>query len=573
MLATDDELKALIVTRLGLIDEGEFEKIRVVATRLRIPVDRALAERGVIPISFLLRELARTGAWASSTSRWLTSILMRSAPFPRNTRAARLVIPIEKKDRELRLAMHNPRDKAAIAQIEQMTGLKVVPFLAPEMSIRRAHLLYRGNILDLLERSAAEAAGPATRAGGDRSAAELLSRILEYSVVARASDIHIEPYEVETLVRCRIDGVLKEVLSVAPAAHASLVARVKILSSMRIDERRVPQDGRLELDLAGLRMDIRVSSIPTARGEKLVLRLLSKEAAFVDLEELGLASSDFDTVRANLLRPFGMILITGPTGSGKSTSLYGMLTRLGIERQHALNISTIEDPIEYTMPRVSQMAVNVAAGLEFADGLRALLRQDPDVIMVGEIRDKETADIGVRAALVGRLFLSTLHTNDSTGAVARLLDMGIEPFLLASTLVMVLAQRLVRRICIACRESFDGDATRIAAVRARPDFDRTLGVLRSEGVLGVADDLSGGVRLFRGQGCLRCANSGFRGRVGIFEVFQIDDDIRRMIMERRDGAVIREAAVAAGMKTMFQDGLAKALLGDTTLEEVFRVAL
>ena len=374
-------------------------------------------------------------------------------------------------------------------------------------------------------------------------------------------------------MRCRIDGVLKEVLSVAPAAHASLVARVKILASMRIDERRVPQDGRLELDLSGLRMDIRVSSIPTARGEKLVLRLLAKEAAFVDLEELGLASSDFDTLRANLLRPFGMILITGPTGSGKSTSLYGMLTRLGIERQHALNISTIEDPIEYTMPRVSQMAVNVAAGLEFADGLRALLRQDPDVIMVGEIRDKETADIGVRAALVGRLFLSTLHTNDSTGAVARLLDMGVEPFLLASTLVMVLAQRLVRRICMACRESFDGDATRVAALRARPDFEHTLGVLRSEGVLGVADDLSGGVRLFRGRGCLQCAGSGFRGRVGIFEVFQIDDDIRRMIMERRDGAVIREAAIAAGMKTMFQDGLAKALLGDTTLEEVFRVAL
>ena len=352
-----------------------------------------------------------------------------------------------------------------------MTGLKVVPFLAPEMSIRRAHLLYRGNILELLERSAAEAAGPATRAaGGDRSAAELLSRILEYSVVARASDIHIEPYEVETLVRCRIDGVLKEVLSVAPAAHASLVARVKILASMRIDERRVPQDGRLELDLSGLRMDIRVSSIPTARGEKIVLRLLSKEAAFVDLEELGLAASDYDTLRANLLRPFGMILVTGPTGSGKSTSLYAMLTRLGIERQHALNISTIEDPIEYTMPRVSQMAVNTAAGLEFADGLRALLRQDPDVIMVGEIRDRETADIGVRAALVGRLFLSTLHTNDSTGAVARLLDMGIEPFLLASTLVMVLAQRLVRRICMACRESFDGDATRARRAAGTPGF-------------------------------------------------------------------------------------------------------
>jgi len=574
MLATDEELKELIVKRLGLIDEVEFERIRVVATRLRIPVDRALAERGVIPMTFLLRELAQD--WGVGFIDLQVGDVHPDAlrALPEEYARGRLVIPIEKKDRELRLAMLNPRDKKAIAEIEQMTGLKVVPFLAPEMSIRRAHLLYRGNILELLERSAAEAAGPATRAaGGDRSAADLLSRILEYSVVARASDIHIEPYEVETLVRCRIDGVLKEVLSVAPAAHASLVARVKILASMRIDERRVPQDGRLELDLSGLRMDIRVSSIPTARGEKLVLRLLAKEAAFVDLEELGLAASDFETLRANLLRPFGMILVTGPTGSGKSTSLYGMLTRLGIERQHALNISTIEDPIEYTMPRVSQMAVNVAAGLEFADGLRALLRQDPDVIMVGEIRDKETADIGVRAALVGRLFLSTLHTNDATSAIARLLDMGVEPFLLASTLVMVLAQRLVRRICMACRESFDGDVTRVAAVRARPDFEHTLGVLRGEGVLGGADDLSGGVRLFRGRGCPQCAGSGFHGRVGIFEVFQIDDDVRRMIMERRDGAVIREAAIAAGMKSMFQDGLAKALLGNTTLEEVFRVAL
>src|SRR5258705_4611995 len=331
MLAADEELKELIVKRLGLVDEAEFEKIRVVATRLRLPVDRALAERGVIPMSFLLKELAQD--WSVSFIDLQAGDVHPDAlrVLPEEYARGRLVIPIEKKDRELRMAIQNPRDKKAIAEIEQMTGLKVVPFLAPEMSIRRAQLLYRGNILELLERSAAEAAGPATRAaGGERSAADLLSRILEYSVVARASDIHIEPYEVETLVRCRIDGVLKEVLSVAPAAHASLVARVKILASMRIDERRGAHDGRLELDLSGLRMDIRVSSIPTARGEKLVLRLLAKEAAFVDLEELGLASSDFDTLRSNLLRPFGMILVTGPTGSGKSTSLYGMLTRLGI---------------------------------------------------------------------------------------------------------------------------------------------------------------------------------------------------------------------------------------------------
>jgi twitching motility protein PilT len=362
--------------------------------------------------------------------------------------AGRLVVPIEKKDRDLRLAMQNPRDKKAIAEIEQLTGLKVVPFLAPEMAIRRAHLLYRGNILDLLERSAAEAAGPATRAGGDRSAAELFSRILEYSVVARASDIHIEPYEVETLVRCRVDGVLHEVLSVLPAAHASLVARVKILATMRIDERRLPQDGRLEIDLSGLRMDIRVSSIPTARGEKLVLRLLAKEAAFVDLEDLGLASSDYDTLRANLLRPFGMILVTGPTGSGKTTTLYTMLNVLN---QPDVNLVTAEDPVEYHLKGVTQVAVKPDIGYTFDMALRAFLRQDPDVILVGEMRDHETVETALLAAETGHLVFSTLHTLDATETINRIIavfpphqqrQMRIQ---LASVLKAAIAQRLLPR--------------------------------------------------------------------------------------------------------------------------------
>jgi type IV pilus assembly protein PilB len=483
------------------------------------------------------------------------------------------VVPFERKDRELRLAMRNPRDHVAIAEIEQMTGFKIVPYLAPEMAIRRAHILYRGNIRELLERSAEEAAVAIGQAGGaDRSAAELTNRILEYAVVARASDIHVEPYELETLVRCRIDGVLHDVLSLPPAAHASLVARIKILSAMRIDERRVPQDGRLEADVAGLRIDIRVSSIPARWGEKLCLRLLSKEAAVVDLEDLGLAASDYTILLEKLLLPFGMILVTGPTGSGKSTSLYAMLMRLGNERQNAVNISTIEDSIEYTMPRVNQMAVNGAAGLEFADGLRALLRQDPDVIMVGEIRDRETAEIGVRAALVGRLFLSTLHTNDSTSAVARLLDMGVEPFLLASTLALVVAQRLVRRICLSCRESVTADTALLGTLRARSDYAQTLAVLRAQGALGGNDDLSPGLRVYQGRGCRQCDGSGFRGRVALFELFRVDDRACRMIMERQDGSAIRAVAIEAGMKTIFQDGLAKALLGETTLSEVFRVA-
>jgi type II secretory ATPase GspE/PulE/Tfp pilus assembly ATPase PilB-like protein len=400
-----------------------------------------------------------------------------------------------------------------------------------------------------------------------------LTRILEYAAVARASDIHIEPYELEGIIRYRIDGALQEVLSLPPAMLPSLVARIKILAGLRIDERRAPQDGRFEADLGGFKIDLRVSSLPTHWGEKVVMRVLSKENVILDLEDLGLGGPDYDIVLRNILLPFGMLLITGPTGSGKTTTLYAMLMRLGAERHNVVNISTIEDPVEYTMPRVNQIQINPAAGIEFTTGLRALLRQDPDIIMVGEIRDGETAEIAVRSALVGRLLLSTLHTNDATGAVPRLLDMGVEPFLLASTLALVIAQRLVRRICANCRQSVAPDASVLKALQSRPDFDRTIQLLRDQGVLGKGQDPLAAIRLFRGKGCPQCHGSGFRGRVGVFELFEVDDHIRSMIMERQDTSAIRAEAIASGMKTMYQDGLAKVFIGETTLEEVFRVAL
>jgi general secretion pathway protein E len=353
----------------------------------------------------------------------------------------------------------------------------------------------------------------------------------------------------------------------------ALVTRLKILSGMRIDERRVPQDGRFEADLGGFKLDLRVSSMPTHWGEKIVMRILSKDDITIDLEDLGLSRADYQVVLRNVMRPFGMILLTGPTGSGKTTTLYAMLVRIGAERQNVVNISTIEDPVEYTIPRVNQVPVNPAAGLEFSSGLRALLRQDPDIIMVGEIRDRETAEIAVRSALVGRLLLSTLHTNDATGAVPRLLDMGIEPFLLASTLALVVGQRLVRRICVACRESHTPEPAVLNLLTRRPDFADTVRVLQDDGILRRTGDPLTSIRLFRGKGCAQCQGSGFRGRLGVFELFEVDDQIRAMIMERQDATAVRAAAIAKGMKTMFQDGLAKAFLGETTLEEVFRVAV
>ena len=575
---SERELRDLLVTRLELIDEGEFEQARTMAARLRLPLERALADRSRVPFGFLLEQLAHF--WGIEFLDLKVSDVQADAlrMIPEDYARAHLLIPFEWKDQELKVAMANPRDEVALTEIGRwMAGYRVTPYLVPETAIRRAHILYRGNVREMLERAAAETTGvfsqPTAAAAADRSAVDLFNRILEYAVVARASDIHIEPHELQTLVRYRIDGVLHEALSLPPAAHAALITRIKHLGGMRIDERRVPQDGRLEPDLSGFKMDLRVSSVPTQWGEKLALRVLSKETLYVDLEGLGLAASSYETLLAGLLRPFGMVLVTGPTGSGKSTTLYAMLTRLGIERHGAVNISTIEDPVEYLMPRVTQIPLNPAAGLDFASGLRALLRQDPDVIMVGEIRDRETVEIAVRAALVGRLLLSTLHTNDATGAVPRLLDMGVEPFLLASTLVLVLAQRLVRRICVSCRESLAIDGATLAALQARPDFGRLVSVLRDEGTLGKGDQPLAGIRIFKGKGCSQCNGSGYRGRLGVFELFPIDDSIREMIMRGQDGGAIRAAAIAAGMKTMFQDGLAKVLLGETTLEEVFRVAL
>ena len=572
---TEEELRSVLVRDLEVIDEGEFNRARTMAARLRIPLEHAVVERGRMPMGFVLEQLAQS--WNVGYIDIKPPDVEPAALTTLNEEYARrhVLVPFRREDTRLHVAMLDPRDRRAIDEISRITRLAVVPYLAPETALRRTHLLYGGDLLAMLERAATEDTGrPGAADGSDgSSAAKLVPRILAYAAVARASDIHIEPYEFETLVRCRIDGTLREVLSLPPSGLASLVARIKILSGMRIDERRAPQDGRFEADLGGFKVALRVSSLPTLWGEKIVMRVLNSETVLLDLEDLGLAPAEYAIVLRNILRPFGMVLVTGPTGSGKSTSLYAMLNRLGIERQNVVNISTVEDPIEYTLPRVNQVAVNPAAGVEFATGLRALLRQDPDIIMVGEIRDRETAEIAVRSALVGRLLISTLHANDATGAVPRLLDMGIEPFLVASTLSLVLAQRLVRRLCVACRESVTPPPTVRAALQARPDFEPMMARLRADGIL-ERDSLGfDGVRLFRGKGCRQCGGSGFRGRVGVFEVFEPDDAIQLMIMERRPGSDIRAAAIEKGMKTMFLDGLAKVLLGETTFEEVMRVAL
>jgi type IV pilus assembly protein PilB len=566
-----NERRVLLVELRGLMTQEEFELAHSMADRFQMPLEEALAERGRVPLRFILEQIA--GLWDIKFTDLNVGNVQPDALRSIGEEYARkhMLMPFALHDGELSVAMANPRDDDVLHALRSLSGVEVVPYLASQDSINRAHLLYRGNLLELLRRSAEdgrESGGPETRREIE-PVADVLRHILEYAAVTGASDIHIEPYQHETLIRYRIDGVLHEVLSEPAEVIQPLTTRIKVLAQMRIDDRRAPQDGRFDGDLGAVKLDLRVSSLPTRWGEKIVIRVLAKEYATIDIETLGLESKSRDIVLRSIARPYGLILITGPTGCGKSTTLYAMLAHLGSERQNLVNISTIEDPVERPLPRVTQVDLNPRAGIDYANGLRALLRQDPDIIMVGEIRDRDTMDISLRAALVGRLLLSTLHTNDAPTAIPRLLDMGAEPYLVASTLSMVVAQRLVRRVCMQCRETVNDAAFGIDALRHRPELAESLAALRQDGVLGADDDLSA-MRVFRGKGCQFCNNTGYRGRVGLFEILEIDDDIRRMIFERRDAASIRATALRNGMRTTFENGLAKVLLGETTVPELLR---
>jgi type IV pilus assembly protein PilB len=570
---SEAELREVLVSDLEIIDDEDFQHARVMARRLRVPIERAIVERTRVPYRFLLEQIAI--AWGVSFIDLKVSDVKRDALklLPEDFCKQKTLLAYDRRDHVLHVAMEDPRDRRVISEIERRTGLTVLPVLSPGASIQRALLLFRSDLFELIQHQQQDAA-PSNLLSPDVPAPELVMRLLEFAVVSRASDIHVEPYEVELLVRYRIDGALQEVVSLPASAAGGVGSRIKVLAGMRLDEKRTPQDGRFEAAFAGLTVDFRVSTLPTLFGEKIVLRVLSRDGVVLDLQNLGLSPPDHETVLRHVLKPFGMVLITGPTGSGKTTSLYALLMRVGAEWRSVVNISTIEDPIEYTIPRVTQTMVNHATGMDFASGLRALLRQDPDVIMVGEIRDRETAEMGVRAALVGRLLLSTLHTNDSTSAVPRLIDMGVEPYLLSSTLSLVVAQRLARRLCTSCRQTVPISASARQALEERPDYEALVAALRRRGVISrTSSDPFGEVSLFRGRGCPQCNGTGFRGRVGFFEVFEVTEAQRRLIMERRPGPAIRAQAVADGMVTLFQDGVGKALLGETTLDEVFRAAM
>ena len=394
----------------------------------------------------------------------------------------------------------------------------------------------------------------------DAPVAKIVEVILRNAIEGMASDIHVEPLEDYVRVRYRQDGVLHNSLMLPKKIGPAIVSRVKILSNLKIDERRKPQDGRFRIIEKGKQIDFRVSSLPVSMGEKVVMRVLDKEQGLISLEDLGIQGRNFDIIKKSIFEPFGMILVTGPTGSGKSTTLYSILQILNKE---GVNIVTLEDPVEYAIEGINQSQVKPEIGYSFATGLRSILRQDPDVIMVGEIRDKETAELAVHAALTGHVVLSTLHTNDSIGAIPRLVDMGVEPFLVSSSLRVVIAQRLVRRICKHCKEEVK------MSEAAKAGIEKILSEVSDSNRKSL--DLPAEIKMYKGKGCPQCGGTGAKGRVGLYEVLYVDEQMANRLGDKIDEDEIRKAAMAQGMILMKQDGIAKVVKGLTTLAEVERV--
>ena len=401
----------------------------------------------------------------------------------------------------------------------------------------------------------------------------VVDTLLEYAIFEGASDIHIEPAEKSVIVRYRIDGILRDAMNLPKELQDGMLARIKILANLKLDEHRLPQDGRFKIENKDYKISFRVSLIPVYDGEKVVMRLLDESQKALSLEGLGLQKKALEIVKKNLKKPNGMNLVTGPTGSGKTTTLYTMMDILNTP---GVNIATTEDPIEYRMPRVNQSQVQPKIGFTFAAGLRALLRQDPDIIMVGEIRDKETATIAINAAMTGHLVLSTLHTNDAPSTLPRLLDMGIEPFLVSTTVNLILAQRLLRKICQNCITSYTLTEKEVAQLEKDSEIDIgkiTQMLTESKETTKKIDKSKGfgSILFFKGKGCNKCGGLGYKGRIGIYEVLDMSDEIKEMVSTRADADEIKAKAIESGMLTMLEDGFLKAKAGVTTIEEVLRV--
>ncbi len=490
------------------------------------------------------------------------------------------IVAFEKEGNNLKVAMKNPEDLQTIDFIRKKTGLKIVPCLTSEDNIKIILKQYEKSLKaefgDIISKdsenvSTEDGEDDLEKIAQDLPIVRIVDTLIKHAILQSASDIHIEPAEKEVRVRYRIDGILHDAMTLPKQVAGGLIARIKVLSNLKLDEHRLPQDGRFKIEKEGYKISFRVSILPVFEGEKIVMRLLDETSKGLTLEKMGLTGESLEKVHQNIKRPNGMILVTGPTGSGKTTTLYTMMDILNTAE---VNISTVEDPVEYRMPRVNQTQINPKIGMTFAAALRSLLRQDPDIIMVGEIRDGETMQIAIEAAMTGHLVLSTLHTNSASGTLPRLLDMGAEAFLVASTVNVVIAQRLVRKLCNDCKVAYKLEEKEVKNLQESFEMTEIMEIFKKEPQLkGIVNAKSTwkNIDFFRPRGCEQCSNEGYRGRQGIYEVLAMNEEIGKLITANASADEIENKARQEGMQKMYEDGFIKAALGMTSIEEILRV--
>ena len=573
-----DKLVKLLVDE-GLVTADTIKLAQDSAVKTSKPLFELLTEQAIVDDELLTHAIAQVSGvpYVNLTNSLIDQNILTL--LPEDIAERFMAVPLAEVQNRLAVAMIDGNNVQAVDYLANRIQRPLKVFMASEAGVRHVLDQYKTDLSDVdkaAEASQAEAqaeeASDVKTIVEDSPISQALSKILEYAIKSRASDIHVEPLESALKIRCRVDGVLREVMQLPKSIEPALVSRVKILANLKIDEHRVPQDGQFTVKIAGKEVDLRIAISPVVWGEQIVIRLLDKSGNSFDIEEMGYAGRALRVIRRGVKRPNGMILTSGPTGSGKSTSLYALIKEI---KNDTVNIVTLEDPVEYKMEGVNQIQVNAEVGLTFANGLRSILRQDPDVVMVGEIRDAETASLAVQAALTGHLVFSTLHTNSAAGVLPRLLDMNVEPFLIASTVNTIIGQRLVRRVSEK-RETYQ--STPIETQNIMATIGHLLPKTQAD-VAAVSQDLGYKDLPLAGQSAYTLVRGidspqtphGYSGRAGIFEVMDVNTDIQKMIVAHSTSSEIQRVAVAQGMITMRQDGYLKALSGITTIEEVNRV--
>ena len=584
MRVEPEQLKAFMVDG-GLVSEDQFAVVQKKAKETGQRIEDVLISEGAIS----QEELAKLEAYilgipfVNLEKETILPEVLKIIPEP--IARKNNIIAFRKQGLNLEVAMLDPEDLRTIEFIKKKANLKILPRLTTVESIKNALRQYQktleaefgdiirkeaGVIIPIEEEAVEEEAGEKEdlrKIAEELPVIRIVDTLVKHAILERASDIHIEPTEKEVVIRYRIDGILHDAMILPRAVSSGIVARIKVLSNLKLDEHRLPQDGRFKIETEEYKYSIRVSILPVFNGEKIVMRLLPETSVAFTFESLGLSGIALEKVQDNLKKPVGMILITGPTGSGKTTTLYAMMEILNTPD---VNISTVEDPVEYRMPRINQTQINPKIGLTFASGLRSLVRQDPDIIMVGEIRDNETTGLAINAALTGHLVLSTLHTNDAAGAIPRLIDMKAEPFLISSTLSIIVAQRLVRRLCPE-KEKYTLKEAGIKNLAKYCDLDKVLRVLRQEKIIKSKTTLKD-IEFYRPKPSKE-SPEGYSGRIGIFEVLPVTETIKELIVKRATASQIQSQAQKEGMRTMIEDGFVKAAQGVTSIEEVLRVII